>query len=285
MGGKINQEVHLKERNLHGVKVLMTAIVMPNRVLPDSFSSLAKRLDLPFCLTPGVEVSGLEDLPQPMLEDFRLLHSRLPLTGEIGCLRAHQNAQELLLGDPDSDWILIFEEDARVLDEAGIRTILSQLGGLDLIPHIILLSYEESTVLARASSSKDFSYTLVPPLLASAYLINRAAVSLAQKHRDDVDLADWPWWLSGVKFAVSNRRSVSTDNNLKSAIGPRPVIEGSFLARAISRVRFVMRRTELGGWADFSSAIQRALTTPFVYFLLQFALSKKILTLMRLHVY
>ncbi len=236
--------------------------------------------------SPGVRIRDMNKIDEMHLSTFWRLHSREPLKGEIGCLRAHQLLWEKIAQNSESNFVLICEEDAEFVKASEIAEIQNDLRKLTG-PWIVQVSFGKKTVLAhRQPFTKQVLKCLVPPTLTSAYFINRPAAVIASKHKEAVDLADWPWWMHSINFGVSSTRIFeSTEDVQRSNIGVRKKPRSNIFIRQFRKILFILQAIKDHGLRVSALAIKRAFGTPFVYAILSFGHARSLLKKIGFYVY
>lgn len=157
-------------------------------------------LGLPPTAVDGVRVS---DLSAREFEDVvfqsaaKLVLGGQLTDGEIGCALAHRKVYESHMAG-ESEWALVFEDDARLLDAEALVQLIASLQNDEYVsgkPTIIQL-YSERVVL---DGSRDQVWpsrvkrSLTTPFTTTAYLINRSAsVAMEGATRPVTNPADWP---------------------------------------------------------------------------------------------
>lgn len=187
------------------------------------------------------------------LDAFRFLNNREMLPGEAGCAVAHHRAYEKFLKF-NSEWSLILEDNSRVFPRELLMlpSLVAELNNfheLEGEPVIVHLFLNNATLIGKRIKLKEDlelyeAFTVLR--LAKAYLINKQAASLAVKHGLPIkDVADWPHWVSEVRFLVQIRDLVCIDRDLPSEIGTRidmtSIRRKFFVTRMLLKFRAIAR--------------------------------------------
>jgi hypothetical protein len=180
---------------------------------------------------------------------FRQLNDRSMLPGEIGCAISHHMAY-LLARRSEWEWVLILEDNVRI-NAINARTLakllnwLSSTNQLDPKPTLIHLLPNQSPILGRniaTSAPVELFESLDVLRLAKGYLMNQSCLALAADRTLPItDVADWPHWITKVKFLVTLVNLVSIDTQLNSEIGFRPVQKYQGIKHPFKRILFRAR--------------------------------------------
>lgn len=246
---------------------LETVIIkLPENPLPLALEHSLRSAGIKFRYIDGVRVFSLDaPLQKSSIYSFHIQHLRLPLLGEVGCTLAHRAAYSHFLSSK-AEWLLVFEEDAILEDPREFQRGLSSLVDLGDQSNVVMFSYQHSSVLAQYRGNSHLTRCLVPPMLTSCYAINRKAARTALSRTSELDLADWPWWMSEVSFWAVRTRSVETTNQLEiSNIGKRGPAERGLIGRLIGKVVFTFSPGAGCNFVTFRLKLKKVFLRPLVF--------------------
>ena len=146
------------------------------------------------------------------------------------------------------------EDNSRVLPKEllmlpNLITKLDNFHEMQGKPVIVRLFLNNATFIGKRiklDEGTELYETFTVLRLTKAYLINRQAASFAIKHDLPIkDVADWPHWVSKVRFLVRIRDLVCIDRDLPSEIGARidmtSIRRKHFVTRMLVKFRTITR--------------------------------------------
>lgn len=177
----------------------------------------------------------------------RSLFGRSLSAGEIGCALAHRDVYTRLLGS-ESDWALVFEDDARVINPDALKALISNIQRDAYIgtPEIITLYGRKVIASQDRAGGRDWATPLLlPPYTTTAYLINRAAAErIVEWSLPLVNPADWPLTIgAAIRFsAVYPWLAMPADGEVVSTVGNREAPATSAWERLARSLRWRLLR-------------------------------------------
>jgi GR25 family glycosyltransferase involved in LPS biosynthesis len=169
---------------------------------------------------PGVKVEDRsEDFEVLVDQAAAKVLQRRPLTKpEVGCALAHRSAWTRLL-DTDNDFALIFEDDARLLNDPRSDSLTALLQSDK--PRLVLFdTYSDYAVVRRQSQAGPYVQALLPMLGTWAYGVNRSAAELLLERGEPIrSVTDWPARVSHrIQFFLSYPQIAEVDAAMESSI-------------------------------------------------------------------
>lgn len=171
-----------------------------------------------------VDVSGVVE-SEVNEKVFLLIRGRRPQLTEIACAKAHLNAWRYLVDTGEAS-MMVFEDDAILIDEQGFRTVLLEskelkgpwITSLERRPGDYLISH----LLRRPGRLRK---SLIQPTGACAYIISREAAQLGLSYFRDkggrIDgLSDfWPGPAALIRWHIAVPPVVAASTSVNSLIG------------------------------------------------------------------
>jgi len=198
-------------------------------------------------------------------ERFIARFGRPPLASEVGCAMAHVGAYRAFL-ESSCTWALVFEDDARILDERQLASIVTRVvEKLQPTGQVVSL-YSDGPVFASDPSSVRSDSILrlrLPPPGAVAYLLDRVAASAlvdAQQHVGSV--SDWPHTNGAIVFnfapnSTIGHSSCTTDSTIAAGVD-RSVLVPVFVRILMwTGVWYVRYRHQFQGLSDYYDQVMR----------------------------
>ena len=213
---------------------------------PDLFKSL-ERLGLDYEIQNAIV--GSELTPSEITERVNLKACKARLGydisfGLIGCALSHNQIYRMAL-KKNFDWILVFEEDAILID-FNPNQILEIIESNDALPTIVQL-FSRSARLMNVKNKIKLSdgireiYNFKPRLVgsgASAYLINKSAMKESQTKNLLCGPPDWPEW--SVKVQMKGVYPwMTSESHIDSTIPEIKISRSRHLVRKITQVTFL----------------------------------------------
>jgi hypothetical protein len=124
-------------------------------------------------------------------------------SGEAACMLGHHRMQT----EPFSRWLLILEDDARLVHIDGLQDFyVSHIRSIDSSPVVCTLFkglYGLPSVRSRFSRSNQLNKLVKPSTGTVAYFVNEEACDLICLEKQIAGVADWPTWIHKVNFYES----------------------------------------------------------------------------------
>jgi glycosyl transferase family 25 len=236
-------------------------IGLPHSFRGESLEASLSALNLDVLRSDGVIYHSGND--EPTVVNQRLAQrtfGRSLTDPEVGCALAHMNVWRKLL-DSDSEWALIVEDDAQVLNGAMLCDLIEGLQNRFLREATVILLYAENLVALRGRTRRvgrcDVVEAAFPPFTTTAYAINRAAAQDYVAHALPLSgPIDWPLrHHRKIRFYASVPVVFRPSENSMSTIGPR--IERGRLRRLLNFFASLVLLNWLRDWASRPRAYAR----------------------------
>lgn len=249
-------------------------IKMPGSKRNPNLIQSIRSLGLDFILQEAVVGNSLTSDEIKSLVNLKGCNARLGYQiskNLIGCALSHKK----IYGDAlkkNSDWILVFEEDAQLVD-FKLDDIQYALSLCEDSPIIIQLFSRASRLIDQSSiikfkNSERIMFDFAPRLIgfgASAYLINKKAILLSMAINKLDGPSDWPSWTRNVTFKGLYPWMIY-ENDDQSTIPKNNINHFKYYCRKILQllgIHFLIYRNQYGSLKNYA----RDELIPFGYYI------------------
>ena len=157
----------------------------------------------------------------------------------LGCALSHKSIYSKEL-EIEEEWVLILEEDVRI-QLNFINSLLEVVSALPTTEAIVCQIFtrgerfiQKKSVFEISKGRFLYEFACIPGQTA-AYLINRAALKLANLEEKLIGPPDWPNWAHSVTFYGTYPFLVIEDD-AETSIGSPPISRASYWVRVIQKV-------------------------------------------------
>ena len=253
------------------VRILSLEDELRNPDLIESLHSAFPNFELHVEIFRGSDGRVIDCTEDPLINATasRRILGRDLTSSEAACMLGHHRMQN----DYFSGWLLILEDDARLINFEGLEDFYkSQIRNMDSGPVICSLFrglHGLSSLRARMFGSSKVTRLIKPSTGTVAYFMNDSARDLISSQDQLIGVADWPLWINKLKFYESNLEYFDTYPQSHSFIAEQmivgysnvsPYFRENFL-RAILGVFDKKVRKDFGGFKYYC----RGVLVPFLY--------------------